>query len=281
MSKNLKFLSLTDNSLLIRDLSETSAELSDLTITGISFFDAKITHNQLYRYFFHETTKADEVFDRIAIYRRKFFETIKAEEVLFKNITTGLDTEEVKLDATNFAYEWLRIRKFNDSVKIRDLIDPVKVLDFKDAFKIGEERVEKVLPPITTTDEAVWFDPRIFIELTKGSLPLQLAGGKDDLVFVGNAVFSRDIAKTLEKFRLQLNRVANLDEAKLDDTTINFEQTKSITQDAAKFLDTPLVAGKSFLIRDTAKILDNDLLLVGKNVIRSDATNQPTLRYLD
>lgn len=272
MSKNLKFLSLTDNSLLIRDLSETSAELSDLTITGISFFDAKITHNQLYRYFFHETTKADEVFDRIATYRRKFFETIKAEEVLFKNITTGLDTEEVKLDASNFAYEWLRIRKFTDNVKIRDLIDPVKVLDFKDAFKIGEERVEKVLPPITAVDEAVWFDRRVFIELTKGSLPLQLAGGKDDLVFVGNAILSRDAAKTFEKVRLQLNRVASLDEAKFDDTTINFEQTKSITQDAAKFFDTPLVAGKSSLIKDTAKVLDNDLLLVGKNVIRSDAT---------
>ena len=272
MSKNLTFLSLTDNSLLIQDKSFTGAEIDSLVSTGISFFDAKITHNQLYRYFFHETTKADEVFDRIATYHRKFFETIKAEEVLFKNITTGLDTEEVKLDSNNFAYEWLRIRKFNDNVKIRDLLDPVKVQNYKDAFKIGEERVEKVLPPITTTDEAVWFDPRIVIELTKGSLPLQLAGGKDDLIFVGNAVLSRDAAKTFEKVRLQLNRVASLDEAKFDDTTINFEQTKSITQDAAKFFDTPLVAGKSSLIKDSAKVLDNDILLIGKNVIRSDAT---------
>lgn len=272
MSKNLTFLSLTDNSLLIQEQSFIGPQVDSLTATGISFFDAKITHNQLYRYFFHETAKADEVFDRIATYHRKFFETIKAEEVLFKNITTGLDTEEVKLDSNNFAYEWLRIRKFNDSVKIRDLLDPVKVQNYKDAFKIGEERVEKVLPPITTTDEAVWFDPRIIIELTKGSLPLQLAGGKDDLVFVGNVVFSRDAAKTFEKVRLQLNRVASLDEAKFDDTTINFEQTKSITQDAAKFFDTPLVAANSSLVRDTFKVLDNDILLIGKNVIRSDTT---------
>ena len=43
MSKNLKFLSLTDNSLLIQEQSFTGAQIDSLVDTGISFFDAKIT----------------------------------------------------------------------------------------------------------------------------------------------------------------------------------------------------------------------------------------------
>ena len=301
MSKNLTFLSLTDNSLLIQEQSFIGPQVDSLTNTGISFFDAKITHNQLYRYFFHETAKADEVFDRIAKYHRKYFDEIKADEVLFKRIETGLDTEEVKLDATDFNYEWLRIRKFNEAVGVRDLLDPVKVLDFKDSFKIGEERVQKVLPTINATDEAVWFDPRVVIELTKGALPLQLAGGKDDLVFVGNSSFLRDIVKPEERlFRKYLRLLSEPDgsettaffESDYFDSNgnvsglVNFELTKTITKDIASLIDNPLAVVSSEILRDKIKVNSDEVLKVGKNILAtskvflaSDFTDPRTNAY--
>jgi hypothetical protein len=282
MSKNLKFLSLTDNSLLIQEQSFTGAEIDSLVDTGISFFDAKITHNQLYRYYFHETTKIDEVFDRIATYRRKFFEEVKGDEVLFKTLEREVAPEEVKLDATNFNYDWLRIRKFNERVSFRDRIDPVKVLPLRDSFKIGEEKVEKILPKITSSESAGWFDNRIKFQLTKGALPLQLAEPQDDLIFVGRSVLARDIVKPEERlFRKYVNILSEPDGS---ETTgffesdyydrfgnisglVNFELTKTITRDAATFTDKFLVGGDSRFLRDKIKISSNEVLKVGKNII--------------
>lgn len=301
MSKNLKFLSLTDNSLLIQEQSFTGAEIDSLVDTGISFFDAKITHNQLYRYYFHETTKIDEVFDRIATYRRKFFEEVKGDEVLFKTLEREVAPEEVKLDATNFNYDWLRIRKFNERVSFRDKIDPVKVLPLRDSFKIGEEKVEKILPKITSSESAGWFDNRIKFQLTKGALPLQLAEPQDDLIFVGRSVLARDIVKPEERlFRKYINILSEPDGS---ETTgffesdyydrfgnisglVNFDLSKTITRETATVTDKFLVGGDSRILRDKIKISSNEVLKVGKNILAhskvflsSDFTDPRTNAY--
>jgi len=279
MSKNLNFLSLTDGSLLIQDASFTGAEFDTLTANTIGFFDAKITHNQLYRYYFHDLTKVDEVFDRVATYRRKFLEPIAAEEKAYKEFRRDSD-ETALFDATQVEIDWLRIRKFSERVSVKDFIDPRKVRTFRDSFTIGEERVEKLLPPITDSDLTVVGNELLNFILTKGALPLQSAAPQDDLLFVGKSNLSREVVKTFDKLNFSSGRTLDTEVIKLESDyydllgnvsgLLSFQSTKAFTKDAVKFNEKTLFGGQSNFLRDKIKLKDSEVFLVGKNVIRKD-----------
>ena len=185
MSGKFRFISLTDNSLLIQDSEDTAIEIDDAFGFSLSFFDLRITHEQLMRFFLLDEVYQEDFFSRIAHYHRKFFEEIPTEDAVKLAVALATEFEELFLEDSDFEYFHLMRRLPQDNVLFTESVIAPRIKT-QNELLFTADRVSKRLPDLlarhATQDEksdldfiVELFDERLDLIHIQNRLPKEIA----------------------------------------------------------------------------------------------------------
>ena len=185
MSGKFRFISLTDNSLLIQDSEDTAIEIDDAFGFSLSFFDLRITHEQLMRFFLLDEVYQEDFFSRIAHYHRKFFEEIPTEDTVKLAVSLASQFEELFLEDNDFEYFHLMKRSRQENVLYQESVLTPRTKT-QNELLFTADRVSKRLPDLlarhATQDEksdldfiVELFDERLDLIHIQNRLPKEIA----------------------------------------------------------------------------------------------------------